>query len=382
MNTLNIGNEFAVQPANESISLDRPVECDILPKPVERGNGDYYFTQIGRFVRLTETHERELFKQFAQIRRDIDQLLNQLPKSVIDRIKKEDSDRPGRKRSNRWWWEPMSLPIILLKIEKQLKQDGIQSVLWKKLRRSSQQLLSIQDTIVNANLRLVASIVSREYGESVVLSTHDMLQEGVIGMMKAIGKFDVSYGNRFSTYAIFWIRQTIRRAIENQADPIRIPLYIAEGRRKLQKKEIELKKKTNGAVALDQIAVAGKMDAKRVRQILESPKSYISLEAFSQKNGGVDDYNAALTDKMQINPLDRLIDHERKNMVNHVVDSLRTQESSVLKLRYGLIDEHEHSYAEIGRKMNLSRERVRKIANQALKRMRCGHQLNQLQELI
>ena len=175
MNTLNIGNEFAVQPANESISLDRPVECDILPKPVERGNGDYYFTQIGRFVRLTETHERELFKQFAQIRRDIDQLLNQLPKSVIDRIKKEDSDRPGRKRSNRWWWEPMSLPIILLKIEKQLKQDGIQSVLWKKLRRSSQQLLSIQDTIVNANLRLVASIVSREYGESVVLSTHDML---------------------------------------------------------------------------------------------------------------------------------------------------------------------------------------------------------------
>ena len=69
-------------------------------------------------------------------------------------------------------------------------------------------------------------------------------------------------------------------------------------------------------------------------------------------------------------------------MVNHVVDSLRTQESSVLKLRYGLIDEHEHSYAEIGRKMNLSRERVRKIANQALKRMRCGHQLNQLQELI
>ena len=191
MNALNIGNEFAVRPTNESISRARPIACGMLPKPVEKGDGDYYSAHIGRFVQLTETRERELFKQFSQIRRDIDRLLNRFPRSIINSIRNEGSDRPGRKRSDQWWWEPMNLPIILLKIENQLHQDEIQPALWKKLRLLSRQLLSIQDTIVNANLRLVASIVNREYGQSVVLSTHDMLQEGVIGMMKAIGKFDI-----------------------------------------------------------------------------------------------------------------------------------------------------------------------------------------------
>ena len=381
MNALNIGNEFAVRPTNESISRARPMARGMLPKPVEKGDGDYYSAQIGRFVQLTETRARELFKQFPQIRRDIDRLLNRFPRSIINSIRNEDSDRPGRKRSDQWWWEPMNLPIILLKIENQLHQDEIQPALWKKLRLLSRQLLSIQDTIVNANLRLVASIVNREYGKSVVLSTHDMLQEGVIGMMKAIGKFDISYGNRFSTYAIFWIRQTVRRVIENQADPIRVPIHIVGERRKLQRKENELNNETNGTATWDQIATAANITAKRVCQILESSKSYVSLDAPDQHNG-TDDYNVILTDKMQINPLDRLVNHERKNTVYHVVDTLREQESSVIKLRYGLVDGREYSYAEIGRKLNLSRERVRKVADQALRRMRRGHRLNQLKELV
>ena len=381
MNALNIGNEFAVRPTNESISRARPMARGMLPKPVEKGDGDYYSAQIGRFVQLTETRERELFKQFPQIRRDIDRLLNRFPRSIINSIRNEDSDRPGRKRFDQWWWEPMNLPIILLKIENQLHQDEIQPALWEKLRLLSRQLLSIQDTIVNANLRLVASIVNREYGKSVVLSTHDMLQEGVIGMMKAIGKFDISYGNRFSTYAIFWIRQTVRRVIENQADPIRVPIHIVGERRKLQRKENELNNETNGAATWNQIATAANTTAKRVCQILESSKSYVSLDAPDQHNG-TDDCNVILTDKMQINPLDQLVNHERKNTVYHVVDTLREQESSVIKLRYGLVDGREYSYAEIGRKLNLSRERVRKVADQALRRMRRGHRLNQLKELV
>jgi len=380
MNRSNINRGGTPQPT--ALSTDRSVELGMLPTLPKTGDGDYYLTQIGRFNRLTVKRQKQLFQQFSQIWQDIQKMFNQFPESVIEVVKSNESIKLGRKRSSRWWWEPMELPIILSKLEQQLDENGIQSVLWQRLLHKSKQILSIQNTIINGNLRLVASVVSKEYGESVVLSARDLLQEGVIGMTKAIGKFDDSYGTQFSTYAVPWIRQTIRRAIENKTDQIRIPIYILEERRKLQKIKTKLQQKTNKSITINEIVEEMDVNPSQVYEILGSRMAYVSLESSSDQDGNSFSYKDTLMDKMYIDPLRQLIVRERKDTVQMVVNSLRSQEKAVVRLRYGMDDGCEYSYAEIGRKLNLSRERVRKIANQALHRMQRGHKRNQLYQLV
>ena len=380
MNRSNINRGGTPQPI--ALSADRSVELGMLPTLPKTGDGDYYLTQIGRFNRLTVKRQKQLFQQFSQIWQDIQKMFNQFPESVIAVVKSNESIKPGRKRSSRWWWEPMELPIILSKLEQQLDENGIQSVLWQRLLHKSKQILSIQNTIINGNLRLVASVVSKEYGESVVLSARDLLQEGVIGMTKAIGKFDDSYGTQFSTYAVPWIRQTIKRAIENKTDQIRIPIYILEERRKLQKIKTKLQQKTNKSITINEIVEEMDVNPSQVYEILGSQMAYVSLESSSDQDGNSFSYKDTLMDKMYIDPLRQLIVRERKDTVQMVVNSLRSQEKDVVRLRYGMDDGCEYSYAEIGRKLNLSRERVRKIANQALHRMQRGHKRNQLYQLV
>lgn len=380
MNRSNINRGGTPQPT--ALSTDRSVELGMLPTLPKTGDGDYYLTQIGRFNRLTVKRQKQLFQQFSQIWQDIQKMFNQFPESVIEVVKSNESIKLGRKRSSRWWWEPMELPIILSKLEQQLDENGIQSVLWQRLLHKSKQILSIQNTIINGNLRLVASVVSKEYGESVVLSARDLLQEGVIGMTKAIGKFDDSYGTQFSTYAVPWIRQTIKRAIENKTDQIRIPIYILEERRKLQKIKTKLQQKTNKSITINEIVEEMDVNPSQVYEILGSQMAYVSLESSSDQDGNSFSYKDTLMDKMYIDPLRQLIVRERKDTVQMVVNSLRSQEKAVVRLRYGMDDGCEYSYAEIGRKLNLSRERVRKIANQALHRMQRGHKRNQLYQLV
>ena len=380
MNRSNINRGGTPQPT--ALSTDRSVELGMLPTLPKTGDGDYYLTQIGRFNRLTVKRQKQLFQQFSQIWQDIQKMFNQFPESVIEVVKSNESIKLGRKRSSRWWWEPMELPIILSKLEQQLDENGIQSVLWQRLLHKSKQILSIQNTIINGNLRLVASVVCKEYGESVVLSARDLLQEGVIGMTKAIGKFDDSYGTQFSTYAVPWIRQTIRRAIENKTDQIRIPIYILEERRKLQKIKTKLQQKTNKSITINEIVEEMDVNPSQVYEILGSRMAYVSLESSSDQDGNSFSYKDTLMDKMYIDPLRQLIVRERKDTVQMVVNSLRSQEKAVVRLRYGMDDGCEYSYAEIGRKLNLSRERVRKIANQALHRMQRGHKRNQLYQLV
>ena len=380
MNRSNINRGGTPQPT--ALSTDRSVELGMLPTLPKTGDEDYYLTQIGRFNRLTVKRQKQLFQQFSQIWQDIQKMFNQFPESVIEVVKSNESIKLGRKRSSRWWWEPMELPIILSKLEQQLDENGIQSVLWQRLLHKSKQILSIQNTIINGNLRLVASVVSKEYGESVVLSARDLLQEGIIGMTKAIGKFDDSYGTQFSTYAVPWIRQTIRRAIENKTDQIRIPIYILEERRKLQKIKTKLQQKTNKSITINEIVEEMDVNPSQVYEILGSQMAYVSLESSSDQDGNSFSYKDTLMDKMYIDPLRQLIVRERKDTVQMVVNSLRSQEKAVVRLRYGMDDGCEYSYAEIGRKLNLSRERVRKIANQALHRMQRGHKRNQLFQLV
>ena len=380
MNRSNINRGGTPQPT--ALSTDRSVELGMLPTLPKTGDEDYYLTQIGRFNRLTVKRQKQLFQQFSQIWQDIQKMFNQFPESVIEVVKSNESIKPGRKRSSRWWWEPMELPIILSKLEQQLDENGIQSVLWQRLLHKSKQILSIQNTIINGNLRLVASVVSKEYGESVVLSARDLLQEGIIGMTKAIGKFDDSYGTQFSTYAVPWIRQTIRRAIENKTDQIRIPIYILEERRKLQKIKTKLQQKTNKSITINEIVEEMDVNPSQVYEILGSRMAYVSLESSNDQDGNSFSYKDTLMDKMYIDPLRQLIVRERKDTVQMVVNSLRSQEKAVVRLRYGMDDGCEYSYAEIGRKLNLSRERVRKIANQALHRMQRGHKRNQLYQLV
>jgi len=146
-------------------------------------------------------------------------------------------------------------------------------------------------------------------------------------MIKAIGKFDDSYGNRFSTYATPWIRQTIRRAIENQADQVRVPVYISEERRKLQKIKDRLQQRTNKSITIDEIAEEADTSLSRIYEVLGSQMAYVSLESSSGQGDNSFSYKDTLIDKMYIDPLRQLIVRERKHTVQVVVDSGNCQPS-------------------------------------------------------
>ena len=145
MNTPSIKREFVGQPTGEPLSIDRSVESNMLLTLSGTGDRDYYFTQIGCFNRLTVKHGKQLFQKFSQVRQDIHEMFNQFPKSVTEVARSNGGNKPGRKRSSRWWWEPMELPTILPKIEQQLDENGIQYILWRKFFRKCKQILSIKE---------------------------------------------------------------------------------------------------------------------------------------------------------------------------------------------------------------------------------------------
>ena len=244
----------------------------------------------------------------------------------------------------------------------QLKQD------LKKIRHARKEIEAAKKEFVVANQRLVINIAKKYINRGVQFL--DLIQEGNIGLMKAVDKFDYRKGYKFGTYATWWIRQGISRAIQDQARTIRLPVHIGEVLNKVFRSSGDLAKEMGRSPTLDEIARKMELPVEKVKKSLEIARRRNAISLETPMGDGESHLGDFIADRGSVSPVEAAIQKDRAERVHVILATLTPREEKVLRRRFGIGEETGHTLQEVGDEFGLTRERIRQIQAKALTKLR------------
>jgi len=251
--------------------------------------------------------------------------------------------------------------------------------IYERVCESTQRAEGAKAEFVQANLRLVVAIARRYANQG--LQFLDLIQEGNIGLMRAVDKFEYRRGYKFSTYGTWWIRQAITRALADQARTIRIPVHMVESSKRLSQVNRRLLQDLGRSPTLEELAKGMGSTIAQVRQVRELVKEPISMDMPIGEEGNVS-LSDFVPDNNARSPLDAALEECLRDQVQSVLAGLSPREQKVLRMRFGIDEKSDHTLEEVGRDFKVTRERIRQIEAKALDKLRRAHRRRELKGLV
>lgn len=348
------------------LPLETPSAAELSPDEVMGP----YFQEMKKIPLLTAQQEREIGRRIKMSQKGLLDLAlgvktTFVPLRSFQRMLKEWKLKKKNSREPIEYIFKALDDVIDIIDGLDMPEQGLEGFI-EKAKAIRHELTRAMSEMVEANLRLAVSIAKRYARRGLPLP--DLIQEGNVGLMKAVARFDYTTGNRFSTFASWWIRQTISRALCDQGRTIRVPVHFQEIRNQFYRTYFELLKELGREPTPGEITERSALGLDKVLIILQMNREPVSLETPVSEDG--DRLGDLIENRDAVSPLEAFQENEMLRLTSSALDSLTEREQRILSMRFGLGDEGPCTLEEVGQMLNISRERVRQLEKRALGRLR------------
>jgi RNA polymerase nonessential primary-like sigma factor len=338
---------------------------------------------LGRDEEVAQAQKVQRYVKLLELRREaaIAESGNLARYEHLMQVREYLSSQLGHSPSRKQWATAAQVPPSELKTilsQGKRRWAELANLTLEELERAQSEGLRAKERMIKANLRLVVSVAKKYQNRGLELL--DLIQEGTLGLERAVDKFDPTKGYRFSTYAYWWIRQGITRAIATQSRTIRIPVHITEKLNKIKKAQRKLAQDKGYTPNVEDIASELEMTPGQVREVLMRVPRSISLELKVGKDK--ETQLGELLETEDLSPEELMMREALHRELQQLLSDLSSRERDVIRMRFGLGDGHPYSLAEIGRALDLSRERVRQIEAKALQKLRQPKRRNRVRDYL